>query len=165
MGAFRRATTNQNPDAASLNSEVESVAVNSSLAEKKAARLSDLILTVRDKRVRTILEMIESQPSTKIQYLAVRCNLSESRLQHLFKQWTGMGLGQLLTEQRLQQASDSLTHTSMSIKEIASAAGYEHASSFTRAFERRFRQPPSCYRETQRGEFPSTRLSLRGQHS
>jgi transcriptional regulator GlxA family with amidase domain len=53
----------------------------------------------------------------------------------------------LLTEQRLLQATDFLVHTNMSIKEIAVTVGYEHASSFTRAFERRFREAPSCYRE------------------
>jgi AraC-like DNA-binding protein len=36
----------------------------------------------------------------------------------------------------------------MSIKQIASVAGYEHTSSFTRAFERHFRLAPSCYRRT-----------------
>ena len=104
---------------------------------------------VQDVRLRKILHMIESQPSRKIDDLALECNLSGSRLQHLFKQRTGVGLGQLLTEQRMRQATEFLMHTHMSIKEIASNLGYEHASSFTRAFERRFRQSPSCYRHAQ----------------
>jgi AraC-like DNA-binding protein len=60
-----------------------------------------------------------------------------------------LGLGRLLTEQRLLQATDYLAHTNMSIKVIASTIGYEHASSFTRAFERRFQQAPGCYLEAQ----------------
>ncbi len=57
---------------------------------------------------------------------------------------TGVGLGHVLTEQRLQKAALLLTGTSMRIKEIAAAVGYEHTSSFTR---QRFRaalrrQPP-----------------------
>jgi AraC-like DNA-binding protein len=44
-------------------------------------------------------------------------------------------------------ASEFLAHTDLSIKEIAGNVGYEHTSSFTRAFERRFQQAPSCYRQ------------------
>jgi transcriptional regulator GlxA family with amidase domain len=47
----------------------------------------------------------------------------------------------------MQQAIELLVHTNLSIKEIAVTLGYGHASSFTRAFERRFRQAPSCYRQ------------------
>jgi transcriptional regulator GlxA family with amidase domain len=49
----------------------------------------------------------------------------------------------------MRQATDFLVHTNMSIKEIASTVGYEHASSFSRAFERRFRQVPSRFRQAQ----------------
>jgi AraC-like DNA-binding protein len=37
----------------------------------------------------------------------------------------------------------------MSIKGIAGTIGYEHPSSFTRAFERRFQHAPSNYRQKQ----------------
>jgi AraC-like DNA-binding protein len=42
-------------------------------------------------RIRKILEMVESASLWKISDLASRLNLSESRLQHLFKQTTGVG--------------------------------------------------------------------------
>lgn len=151
MGAFHQAIKRDSSGtASSLSSMAGSTALGNRPVAKDHAKLSALILAVRDNRLRRVLEMIESQPSCKIQYLALECNLSESRLQHLFKQRTGLGLGQLLTEERLRQASDFLAHTNMSIKEIASVIGYEHASSFTRAFERQFQQAPSCYRETVR---------------
>jgi AraC-like DNA-binding protein len=134
---------------ASSNLEAARVAASNEMAKNNDARLSALIPMVRDGRLRKMLHMIESHPSRKIQDLALECNLSGSRLQHLFKQRTGLGLGQLLTEQRMQQATELLVHTNLTIKEIASALGYEHASSFTRAFERRFRQAPSCYRQDQ----------------
>ena len=97
-------------------------------------------------RIRKILEMVESASLWKISDLASHLNLSESRLQHLFKQTTGVGLGHVLTEQRLRKAALLLTETSLRIKEIAAAVGYEHTSSFTRAFEQRFAQPPQVYR-------------------
>jgi AraC-like DNA-binding protein len=113
------------------------------------AKLGNLISLVGDGRVRRILRLIESHPSFKIHDLALQCKLSSSRLQHLFKETTGFGLGQVLTEQRMQLATYFLVHSDMSIKEIAFTVGYEHTSSFTRAFERHFRQAPSSYRQAQ----------------
>lgn len=100
----------------------------------------------RERRIREILETIESQSPQRISDLAVEFNLSESRLQHLFKQKTGVKLGHLLTEQRLQKAAKLLLDTRLSIKEITAAVGYEHTSSFTRAFEQRFAQTPQSFR-------------------
>ena len=111
------------------------------------AKLGALFPAARDGRIRKVLRVIESQPCRKIHELALECNLSPSHLQHLFKQSTGLGLGEVLTEQKLQRATDFLAYSAMSIKEIAFTVGYEHTSSFSRAFERRFRQTPSSYRQ------------------
>jgi transcriptional regulator GlxA family with amidase domain len=149
MGDSSQSTGGQgaNPEEPSL--KAAGVAARDQTAKNVDVKLSALIPVVQDVRLRKMLRMIEAHPSRKIHDLALECNLSESRLQHLFKQRTGLGLGQLLTEQRMQQATDFLTQTNMSIKEIASTLGYEHASSFTRAFERSFQQAPSFYREGQ----------------
>jgi AraC-like DNA-binding protein len=106
------------------------------------------IPTALEGRIRRMLEMVESASLCKISDLASELNLSESRLQHLFKQTTGVGLGRVLTERRLQKAALLLRGTRLRIKEIAAAVGYEHTSSFTRAFEQRFAQPPQVYRRT-----------------
>ncbi len=97
-------------------------------------------------RVRRILRMIETGVPQKISDVASEFKLSESHLQHLFKQKTGVGLGHLLTEQRLQKAAQLLVGTNMRVKEIAAVVGYEHTSSFTRAFTQRFAQTPLSYR-------------------
>jgi AraC-like DNA-binding protein len=96
--------------------------------------------------IRRISDLIESESPRTISDLALELSLSESRLQHVFKQTTGVGLGHRLTEQRLQKAALLLTYTRLKIKQIAASVGYEHTSSFTRAFERRFEQPPLAYR-------------------
>jgi len=93
------------------------------------------------------MQMIESEAPHKIHDLALELNLSQSHLQHLVKKRTGIGLGRLLTEHRLQRAAHLLAQSHMSVKEIACTVGYEHTSSFTRAFERRFGQGPRCYRQ------------------
>jgi AraC-like DNA-binding protein len=91
--------------------------------------------------------MVESGKSFTIRDLATEFHLSPSHLQRLFKHETGVRMGEWLSEQRLQKAAHLLATTYMSVKEIAHSVGYEHVSSFIRAFERRFRQPPARYRK------------------
>ncbi len=100
-----------------------------------------------DGRVRRILESIESGKTLTIHNLAVEFNLSPSYLQHLFKRETGVGMGEWLSETRLQRAARLLANGYMSVKEIAHGVGYEHVSSFIRAFERRFALTPARYRK------------------
>lgn len=101
---------------------------------------------VEEEHVRKVLRIIESESAHTVNDLAHQVNLSPSRLQHLFKQQTGVCLGQVLAERRLQRAAHLLAHSNLRIKEIAYEVGYEHASSFIRAFERRFAQAPRLYR-------------------
>ena len=104
------------------------------------------VSAVEEDHVRKVLQVIESESAHTVNDLAHKVNLSPSRLQHLFKQQTGVCVGHVLTEQRLQRAAHLLAHSNLRIKEIAYAVGYEHTSSFIRAFERRFAQAPRCYR-------------------
>jgi AraC-like DNA-binding protein len=100
-----------------------------------------------DGRVRKILETIESGKTIVVRDLALEFNLSPSYLQRLFKQETGFAMGEWLSEKRLQRAAHLLENSYMSVKEIAHSVGYEHVSSFIRAFERRFGRAPVCYRK------------------
>ena len=93
-----------------------------------------------------ILEIVESGTFT-MRDLALEFRLSPSYLQRLFKHQTGVSMGEWLNEQRLQKAAHLLANSYMSVKEIAHSIGYEHASSFIRAFERRFAQAPARYRK------------------
>jgi AraC family transcriptional regulator of arabinose operon len=91
--------------------------------------------------------MVQAEPLLRIGDLAHEVHLSKSRLEHMFKHETGVCLGHLLTEKRLQRAADLLVHSDMRVKEIASSVGYVHAPSFIRAFVRRFRESPREYRK------------------
>jgi AraC-like DNA-binding protein len=104
------------------------------------------IARIQDLRLRKLLELMEVDPRGNIRTWALTLNLSHSHLQHLFKQATGTALGRALTEKRLQKAAQLLANTNLRVKEIASCVGYEHTSSFTRAFERRFEHAPRRYR-------------------
>jgi AraC-like DNA-binding protein len=99
-----------------------------------------------ESRVQKILQMVESGMAGSVRELALELNLSPAHVQRLFKEETGMRMGEWLCEQRLQKAAQLLAGSYLSVKEIAHIVGYEHSSSFIRAFERRFLQPPSRYR-------------------
>ena len=109
-------------------------------------RLASLALISSDSRMVRILEMIQAEPLCRATDLARELNLSHSYLEHLFKKETGVPLGQMLTKHRLLHAAHLLSRTNMRIKEIAQTIGYEHTSSFVRAFERHFSAPPRLYR-------------------
>lgn len=105
-----------------------------------------LLPLVQEERIRKILETIETKPRCTMDDLAEEFKLSHSHLQHLVKEETGVGLGHILAEKRLSRAAELLESSNLSVKQIADTVGYEHASSFIRAFERRFTHPPRVYR-------------------
>jgi AraC-like DNA-binding protein len=100
-----------------------------------------------ERRVLKVVEMVELGGTFAIRELASELRLSPSYLQRLFKQETGICMGEWLSEQRLQRAAHLLSNSYLSIKEITHAIGYEHTSSFIRAFERRYLQAPARYRK------------------
>jgi transcriptional regulator GlxA family with amidase domain len=105
---------------------------------------------VRDGRIRRVLDAVESQPLQSVQQLAQLVGLSPAHLQRLFKHETGGQLHELLGERRLRKAAELLFTSEMSIKEIAFSVGFQHHSSFVRAFHREFAQAPIVYRKLQR---------------
>jgi AraC-like DNA-binding protein len=125
---------------------VNATIFDGSMASAAAAPPHPLTSAVLDVRVRKILEMVESGTTFSIRDLTVEFNLSPSYLQRLFKHQTGICMGEWLSEQRLQRAAHLLVNSYKSVKEIAHTVGYEHVSSFIRAFERRFAHPPARYR-------------------
>jgi transcriptional regulator GlxA family with amidase domain len=104
----------------------------------------------RSVRLRTVVEMVESGSAFTSRDLAARIHVTPARLRRLFKEETGVCLGEWLTEQRLLRAAHLLTNSHLSVKEITHSVGYEHPSSFIRAFERRFTQAPTLYRRRAR---------------
>jgi AraC-like DNA-binding protein len=96
---------------------------------------------------RRVLDMIEAGSAYNISDLAAQLHLSPSHLQRLFKRETGLRMGEWLIALRLQKAAYLLANSYLSVKEIARSVGYEHVSSFIRAFERRYVLPPTRFRE------------------
>jgi len=122
-------------------------------ARYSAAASLDLLRHVTsERRIQNLLDRVEAGSAFAIGDLAAEYRLSPCYLQRLFKKETGVRLGEWLSEQRLQRAAYLLANSYLSIKEITHAVGYEHTSSFNRAFERRFLQAPASYRKQIDGE-------------
>ena len=107
---------------------------------------ASLLLRVREQRLRRVLEKIRNGPPHSVRDLARAVHLSPAHLQRLFKQETGVHIRDLLAESRLQNAALLLATSDLEVKEVAFLAGYQHHSSFVRAFQRRFGRTPKEYR-------------------
>jgi transcriptional regulator GlxA family with amidase domain len=119
---------------------------NKDLIKCPVTSARSLISLVREQRLRRVLERIEAGPPQSVSELARGVRLTPAHLQRLFKQETGVHISDLLVESRLRNAARLLSTTEMEIKEIAYLVGYQHHSSFVRAFQRRFHQSPKQYR-------------------
>jgi AraC family transcriptional regulator of arabinose operon len=100
----------------------------------------------KDCRVQKVVQVLNQDPSRTLPELAQSCQISSSRLSHLFKNDLGITVKSYRLECRLQEAAAMLASTSMPIKEIGYAAGYHHSSSFVRAFKTHFGLSPAGYR-------------------
>lgn len=102
-----------------------------------------------DSRLTQVLEAIAQDPNVDVTTLARLVNLSPSRLQHLFRERLGMAIREVVAEHKLRKAALLVVSTDMRIKEITFELGYEHSSSFVRAFRKRFLAAPQTYRRKQ----------------
>lgn len=78
--------------------------------------------------------------------LAAQANISPSHFFALFKRRIGSAPMDYFTRLRMERAGRLLEHTSLSVKEIASALGYDDPFYFSRVFKSVNRIAPSSYR-------------------
>jgi AraC-like DNA-binding protein len=100
-----------------------------------------------DLRIQRVAEVLTKDPSCPLSELARTCQISTSRLSHLFKIEMGMNLKIYRQHCRLQLADAMLVSTMMPIKAIAYSSGYRHTSSFARAFKTHLGVSPASYRK------------------
>jgi AraC family transcriptional regulator, arabinose operon regulatory protein len=103
-----------------------------------------------DFRIQRVVKVLTEDPSRPLLELAHSCQISTSRLIHLFKSEVGINLKNYRLDCRLQLAATMLVSTATPIKAIAYTAGYRHTSSFMRAFKIRFGLSPTSYRREKR---------------
>jgi AraC family transcriptional regulator of arabinose operon len=99
-----------------------------------------------DIRLARVLRAIADDSIKDVRTLARLVNLSPSRLQHLFREQLGIAIRDAIGEQKLRKAAWLLISTDKRIKEITFEVGYEHSSSFVRAFRKKYMKTPEKYR-------------------
>jgi AraC-like DNA-binding protein len=100
----------------------------------------------KDSRIQNVAQTLNADPLRTLPELARNCQISASRLSHLFKNEMGVNVKNYRLDCRLQRSAEMLVSTNMRIKEIAYFAGYSHCSSFVRAFKTHFGVSPASYR-------------------
>ncbi len=103
----------------------------------------------RDFRIQRVIKVLNNDPFRTLPELAHNCQISTSRLSHLFKADIGINVKHYRLDCRLQIAAEMLVSADRPIKEIAYSVGYRHCSSFVRAFNTHFGLSPACYRKKQ----------------
>lgn len=105
-------------------------------------------MEVNDTRVKQMLLYIVEHYQSKISIpeLAGIINISERECYRLFRQYLGQTPNLFLQRYRIQKAGNLLRNTQMPVAEIASAAGFESISYFSKIFKRLTGVTPSEYR-------------------
>jgi len=91
-----------------------------------------------------------STRAVSVTELARSVYLSQSRLQHLFKNTTGMSLTAYLLQVRVDHACSLLRETRLPVTHIAGAVGFHDRGYFTRQFRKRMGVTPLRYRDQSR---------------
>jgi AraC-like DNA-binding protein len=97
----------------------------------------------KDRRIRRSLELLQQTPPAEISTIAAAVGLSTSRLRHLFTMELGISPKSLLKLTQLERARQLLFNSFLSIKEIASHAGFTDVSHFVRDYKEAYGETPS----------------------
>ena len=102
-----------------------------------------------DRRIELAISEIESDLARAwdVVQLAALVHLSPSRFRHLFKEETGVSIGQHLRERRLERAELLLRTTFLSIKKVSLEVGLSSTSRFVQYFKQKHRMTPTAYRK------------------
>ncbi|HEY0342014.1 MAG TPA: helix-turn-helix domain-containing protein [Steroidobacteraceae bacterium] len=107
-------------------------------------------------RVRAALSYIDAHladPDLDACRIAAAQSVSRRRLDEIMVAATGASVSSHIWSRRLEQAANDLLderYAAGTITQVAFAAGFEDVSHFTRAFKRRYRVPPSEWRNVHR---------------
>ena len=98
--------------------------------------------------IKKVCDYINSNLSKDIslEQMAEYANVSSFYLSRLFKEEKGITFINFLTDRRLEKSRELLNDTSLSIKEITAAIGYNDQNYFSRLFKSKYGLSPTEYR-------------------
>lgn len=117
-----------------------------------------------DIRILKTIRYLEENASARltVRELANRVELSESRLQHLFKSEVLLTIRAFIRLQRLHTAAHLITSTDERISQICFAVGFTDVSNFDHVFKREFGVSPREFRrDLQNGAADSNAVAER----
>jgi AraC family transcriptional regulator of arabinose operon len=103
-----------------------------------------------DQRIKHACEYMQNHVEYKfsVEDVASACNLSPSRMAHLFKEHMGVSLKSWSSNLRLQQARKKLLNSNDSVSQIARQVGYDDPSQFTKYFKKSLGCSPRSFRQS-----------------
>ena len=107
--------------------------------------------TVREKpayREEMLSYIMANYQTITLKELAGAMHFSVPYCSRLVLEITGYSFSDLVTQVRLQQGENLLSHTQMNVGDISFRIGYKNPETFIRAFTRAYRMTPSQYRKS-----------------
>jgi AraC-like DNA-binding protein len=113
-------------------------------------RFQSIVSAFQDPKISHSLRLMHAKPDHPwtVESLATEVAMSRSRFAHHFNSLLGVAPMSYLSDWRLQKALSLLDSSRLSVQHIASQAGYQSASAFTRAFSAKFGRSPTDYRQS-----------------
>lgn len=112
------------------------------------ARDTDRSGTRNARQVRQIVDYVMENLSAPlgIADIALNCNMSVRHVARVFKNDTGVSLGEFVARSRIGLAKDLLRGSDVRIKEVSWRCGFSSTSAFSAAFRAATGQTPKDYR-------------------
>jgi AraC family transcriptional regulator, transcriptional activator of pobA len=93
-------------------------------------------------------EMSINQGLPTVGYLAEQVNLSPSYLSDMLRSLVGQNAQQYIHERLIEKAKETLSTTSLTVREVAYALGFEHSQSFSKLFKTKTNLSPLEFRRS-----------------
>jgi AraC-like DNA-binding protein len=148
MASYKAPRVARSSDERASRHEVASVITDSAGATFAQAQC----IHVHDEIVAAIQSLL-SRPRLTAAGVAAHCGMSRRCLLRAIRD-AGMKFRPLLAQLRIDAAKRLLDSSSLRVKEVATAVGYEHTSALTREFRRSVGQSPTAFRR-QHSQMPS----------
>ncbi|UVI27331.1 AraC family transcriptional regulator [Paenibacillus spongiae] len=118
------------------------------MADYNALGGNEALLDTADKKLNKMLEWIRihSDKNISVQDVALEFKYNKDYLTRLFKLKTGMNMQEYIHRLKVSKAKAMLYQTSLSIKEIAYALGFQDEKYFMKLFKKHENLTPSEYR-------------------
>lgn len=94
-----------------------------------------------------VINYIETnlERNLKVEEVAKNCNVSENKIQKIFKVYFGKNVYEYVIEQKMKLASKLIKRGELNLNEISSKLGYSHQSNFSYAFKKYFGISPKSF--------------------